>query len=196
MSVREQPDLGSGVTFAGSTFAVAEGKARVAVRLRNSGKVPLFVISHVRRLTLDDGGTTLTLWLTERGAPQPAQPMRHLAAPVVMAFQPGEERTIEAALPEKMTRLLSVGRKGEIDFDVLDLTTTERVALKISVAETPFYFNPTRGNLLGQIQAWGQDVETAAERTGSHKPDQPHNSKGEREPPADRPVKSRGKRKR
>jgi hypothetical protein len=163
----ERPIAGgpaSQVAFESCTVESREGKTKVTLRLRNQGETAVFVVSRPRRVTVDDGGATLTLWMTDRGTPAPEHPIRHLTMPRVTAMKAGEERTIEAELPEKMTRLREVREGGELTFDVLDIAATQRVVVKLAVAETPFYFNPKRQDLLGQLQEWGEDAEVTVER--------------------------------
>jgi len=150
------------VTCERCTFEIADGLAQVVLRLRNRGEAPVYVVSQMRRLTIEDEGSTVVLWLTERGAP--ARTLRQLSLPEVLEIPAGQEREIEITLPERMThrRDAPVGERGGLE--TLDLGKTERAVIRLGVADTPFLAHPERDDLLHQLQEWGEDVEVRAER--------------------------------
>jgi len=156
----------SSLTCESATFTVDDGLARVALRLRNDGEAPLYVVSQMRRLALEDGGTTLVLWLTERGAPEGS--LRQLSTPVVTALGAGQTEEIAVELPARMTHRSEAppGERGGLG--TLNLATAERAVVHLSVAATPFRVHPAKEDLLHELQHWGEDLEIHAER---HRPD-------------------------
>jgi hypothetical protein len=142
----------------------AESQMCVEVTVANLGDRPTFVVNRVRRIELDPATSTLRLWFSDKGRkPEKGRNIiRELSVPKAEAIEAGGEKTLTAKLPENMTRLVPQ-EDGGFHLEPMDLTQAARIEVHVAAHDKPFYFVPSKGNLVRQLAAWGTDISTSVE---------------------------------
>lgn len=142
----------------------SEGQMHVEVTVANSGSRPAFVVNRVRHMEFDQASGTLRLWFSDKGrkGERGRDIIQEFSVPKTEAIEAGSEKTLAARLPEDMTQLV-LQEDGGFELVPIDLTRATRIEIHVAADDKPFYFEPSKGDLLRQSAGWGMDISTSIE---------------------------------